>query len=108
MLFPPLEPETPVGDVAVCNDETSVYTSDGAPESDSYVWMLTPEEAGTLESEGLTASIEWNDDFSDTQHDRVFVIDGKRITMEEFAGMLEPWEVWHLKFKILDRSDDDA
>lgn len=29
----------------------------------------------------LRGRIEWNDDFSDTEFDRVFVIDGKRITV---------------------------
>ena len=33
---------------------------------------------------------------------------GKRITIEEFGGMLEPWEGWHFQLKILDRSDADA
>ncbi len=56
----------------------------------------------------LRGRIEWNDDFSDTEHDRVFVIDSKRITIEEFGRMLEPWEGWHFLFKILDRCDDDT
>jgi hypothetical protein len=56
----------------------------------------------------LRGRIEWNDNFTDTEYDRVFVIDGKRITIEEFGGMLEPWEGWHFQFNILDRADDDA
>ena len=56
----------------------------------------------------LRGRIEWNDDFSDTEYDRVFVIDGKRITMDEFGRMLEPWEGWCFQFKILDRCDDDT
>ncbi len=56
----------------------------------------------------LRGRIEWNDDFSDTGYDRVFVIDGKRITIEEFGRMFEPWEGWHFRFKILDHCDDDA
>ncbi len=56
----------------------------------------------------LRGRIEWNDDFSDTEYDRVFVIDGKRITMEEFGRMFEVWEGWHFQFKILDHCDDDA
>lgn len=35
----------------------------------------------------LRGRIEWNDDFSDTEYDRVFVIDGKGITIEEFGRM---------------------
>jgi len=56
----------------------------------------------------LRGRIEWNDDFSDTEYDRVFVIDGKRITMEEFGRMFEAWEGWHFQFKILDHCDDDV
>ena len=40
----------------------------------------------------LRGRVEWNDDFSATEYDRIFVIDGKRITIEEFGRMLEPWE----------------
>ena len=56
----------------------------------------------------LRGRIVWNDDFSDTKYNRVFVIDGKRITMEEFGEMFERWEGWHFKFKIVDRYDNDA
>jgi hypothetical protein len=56
----------------------------------------------------LRGRIEWNDDFYDTKYDRIFVIDGKRITMEKFGDMFERWEGWHFKFKIVDRYDDDA
>ena len=56
----------------------------------------------------LRGRIEWNDDFSDTEYDRVFIIDGKRITIEEFGQMLEPYEGFHFQFKILDPCDDDT
>ena len=56
----------------------------------------------------LRGRIAWNDDFSDTKYNRVFVIDGKRITMEKFGEMFERWEGWHFKFKIIDRYDNDA
>ena len=56
----------------------------------------------------LRGRIAWNDDFSDTKYNRVFVIDGKRLTMEEFGEMFERWEGWHFKFKIVDRYDSDA
>lgn len=56
----------------------------------------------------LRGRIEWNDEFSDTECDRVLVIDGKRITIEEFGRILEPWEGWHFQFKILDPCNDDT
>lgn len=54
----------------------------------------------------LRGRIEWNDDYRDTKYDRVFIIDGKRITMEEFSQMFEEWEGWHFQFKILDPYDE--
>jgi hypothetical protein len=56
----------------------------------------------------LRGRIVFNDDFTDTRYNRVFVIDGKRITMEEFGEMFERWEGWHFKLKIIDRYDSDA
>ena len=53
----------------------------------------------------LRGRIAWNDDFEDTAYDRVFIIDGKRITMEQFGQMFEEWEGWHLELKILDPYD---
>ncbi len=54
----------------------------------------------------LRGRILWNDDFKDTSNDRVFIIDGKRITLENFNTMLEEWEGWHFEFKILDPYDE--
>ncbi len=50
---------------------------------------------------------DWNEDFSDTDFDRVFVIDGKRITIEDIGRMLEAYEGWRFKFQILDPYDDE-
>jgi hypothetical protein len=55
----------------------------------------------------LRGRIEWNEEFSDTDFDRVFVIDGKRITIEGFGHMLEAYEGWRFKFQILDPYDDE-
>ena len=61
--FPPTEPGTPEGPDVVCNDMVSDYESDGADDADSYVWVLTPEDAGTLTANGLNATVEWNAEF---------------------------------------------
>ncbi|MFZ0450244.1 MAG: hypothetical protein WAL98_13480 [Desulfatiglandaceae bacterium] len=50
----------------------------------------------------LRGRIEWNDDLSDTDLDRVFVIDGKRITIDDFGRMLGAYEGWRFEFRILD------
>lgn len=54
----------------------------------------------------LRGRIEYNDVLEDTKYDRVFIIDGKRITMEEFGKMFEEWEGWHFELKILDPYDE--
>ena len=64
--FPPLEPGMPSGPGLVCNDTVSTYTSTGVDDADSYVWVLSPEDAGTLTYDGLEATVEWSVDFSGT------------------------------------------
>ncbi len=54
----------------------------------------------------LRGRIGWNEDLSDTRFDKVLVIDGKRITIEEFGDMLEAYEGWRFKFQLLDPDED--
>ena len=56
----------------------------------------------------LRGRIDWNDDLSDTEYDKAFFIDGKRITIEEFVAMLEPLEGFHFHLRILSAYDDKA
>jgi len=63
ILFPPLEPGDPTGPDTVCNNETSDYTSSGSDDADSYVWTLSPDSAGTITGNGLSATVEWSSDF---------------------------------------------
>jgi hypothetical protein len=53
----------------------------------------------------LRGRIACNDDFEDTEFNRVFVIDGQRITLEQFGKMLGPFEGWDFIFKIVDPAD---
>lgn len=48
----------------------------------------------------LKGRIEWADENGDTDYEKVFIIDGKRITMESFIKMLEPYEGFNFEFKI--------
>jgi len=64
ILFSPVEPGSPIGPETVCNDETSDYESEGSADADSYEWELSPEEAGILTTDGLSATVEWSTDFS--------------------------------------------
>ena len=48
-----------------------------------------------------------NDDFSDTQFDRMLVVDGRKITMEMFYRLLEEYGGWSFKLSIHDRTEDE-
>jgi len=50
--------------------------------------------------------IEYNDDMSDTIHERILVIDGKRITVEKFLDLIQPVEGFNFTLQIYDPSDD--
>jgi len=56
----------------------------------------------------LRGRIDSNDDLSDTEYDKAFFIDGKRITIEDFIGMLDPLEGFHFHLRILSAYDDEA
>lgn len=59
-----------------------------------------------IEKSGMICGrIEWNDDFSTTNFDSYFVVDGKRITVEDFVELLQPYEGFHFQFSIKDPSD---
>jgi hypothetical protein len=63
-MYAPLQPGIPTGDVAVCNNEESIYETEGATEALAYIWVLEPDEAGIISDEqGLTASVVWNEDY---------------------------------------------
>lgn len=56
--------------------------------------------------EALVGRIDYNDDYSDTSFESVLVIDGKRITMEQFIVMLQGVGGFNFKFSIHDPSDE--
>ncbi|RPI00279.1 MAG: hypothetical protein EHM72_09690 [Calditrichaeota bacterium] len=51
--------------------------------------------------------IEYINDPSRTEFDRVFVIDGNEISIEDFVKMLECYEGWSFQFKIVDSCDEN-
>ncbi|MBI9033153.1 MAG: hypothetical protein JEZ03_01650 [Bacteroidales bacterium] len=55
----------------------------------------------------LAGRIEYNELLMDTRFERVMIVDGKRITIEDFAGMLESFEGFCFKFEIIDPVDMD-
>ncbi len=54
----------------------------------------------------LAGRIQWDDKLLDSNFNRYFAIDGKKITVEKFIDMLEEVEGWNFKFKIFDTTDD--
>jgi photosystem II stability/assembly factor-like uncharacterized protein len=70
--FPPLEPGTPEGPTAICEEETSDYTTEEQDDADSFVWILTPSEAGTITGEGTTGSVSWDSGFTGTAYVSVY------------------------------------
>jgi uncharacterized delta-60 repeat protein len=62
----PSQAGTPEGPVSVCSEPTSEYSSNGADDADSYVWTLLPEFAGSIDENGLQATVTWSTEFSGT------------------------------------------
>ena len=66
IIYPPVAPAQPVGPDIICDETSSDYTSDGTDDADTYIWELSPDEAGTITSAGLDATVVWNTEFTGT------------------------------------------
>ena len=55
-IVPPAQPNTPVGETDACASGTYLYTTDAVPYADSYIWQLSPSDAGTLTPNGTEAT----------------------------------------------------
>jgi len=64
ILDTPAQAATPEGPVSVCTDPASDYTSAGADDATSYEWTLSPEFAGSIDENGLEATVTWDVEFS--------------------------------------------
>lgn len=69
---------------------------------------LETEDGKPVMSQDLTLAgrIDYNDNLHDTSFQTEFVIDGKRITIEQFVEMLQGVEGFNFKFSVHDPSDD--
>ena len=54
----------------------------------------------------LRGQIEESENHPDSQFARYFLIDGRRITIEQFVEMLEPYPTFGFKFQIYDPSEE--
>jgi len=62
----PLTPGTPTGDLNVCQNIVSAYTTTGASGATSYAWTLNPPSAGSIIGNGATVDIDWDNTFTGT------------------------------------------
>ena len=60
----PNQPDMPSGDQMVCNNEFSEYTTAAVPDADTYTWMLSPETAGTMDTDTSSVEVSWAEDFT--------------------------------------------
>lgn len=62
----PAQLSMPSGETEVCNDGENEYTTTNAQSTDIVIWALSPENAGTINSNGMTATITWDITFEGT------------------------------------------
>jgi len=59
----PATAATPEGPEEICSEETSDYTIEEVEGALSYVWTLSPAEAGTISGDGLTGTVSWSAEY---------------------------------------------
>jgi len=60
----PTQLTIPTGNTEVCNNGENEYTTTGVQGSDNIIWSLSPEIAGEVSVDGMTAIIIWNNNFT--------------------------------------------
>lgn len=55
VMVPPVQPNTPVGETEACSNSTYTYTTDAVPYADSYLWEVSPTDAGDITGTGTEA-----------------------------------------------------
>jgi DNA polymerase/3'-5' exonuclease PolX len=63
----PTKPGTPTGVSEMCSDSPDTpYSTTGATGASSYVWVISPPAAGTINGTGLTGTVSWVDSWYGT------------------------------------------
>ncbi len=63
----PEKTDKPSGANELCkNPENSAYTINESEGADTYLWQISPEEAGEITANGTEAEVDWTDDFTGT------------------------------------------
>jgi len=60
----PSTPSSPAGPLNVCQNGVDEYTTVGSPSASSFIWDLAPAESGTVSGQWMTATVEWDGDFT--------------------------------------------
>jgi PKD repeat protein len=64
VIHQPVKAGMPTGSTQECNNNVNAtYTTSGATNATSYIWTLTPAEAGTITGTTTTATVDWDDAF---------------------------------------------
>jgi PKD repeat protein len=72
--YPPLEPQTPSGPTSICEEATSDYSTTDQDDADSFAWILSPAEAGSITGTGTEAQVIWDETFSGMAYVSVYGI----------------------------------
>lgn len=65
VMTEPGQPDTPEGAIDLCwGTFQTVYSTNGSIGVDEYDWTIEPSTAGTIESNGLTATVTWDEAFT--------------------------------------------
>lgn len=102
VVFPnPEIPATPTGDDEVCTNSTtnSAYVTAGGIACDTYMWEISPTEAGEINGSGANAMVTWTDQWVGTASIRV-----KGINNE--CGESEFSETFYVECSICTGLDD--
>ena len=81
-------PEIPTGDVSICEGtQQSTYEVDAVDGATSYVWVLTPTDAGSIAGNTTSAIVNWNPNYSGNASIVVAAISG--CGLGEFSASLD-------------------
>jgi PKD repeat protein len=91
VILAPDAPATPQGDDGVCTNlvDQTEYTTTGAANADSYVWIIDPADAGTISGTGTAGTVEWTDNWEGTATITVKGVNacGEGVSSDEFGVM---------------------
>lgn len=66
---------TPSGPISVCAGDESIYTT-SSDNAEEYIWQIKPSNAGTIENNGNSVTVQWSDTYSGNATIEVFGTSG--------------------------------